>query len=160
MIDFVTAAISAIFLTPEKELTIPQRRVLGRLAPWGRAGEGDNRSRTLIRRNSVDETSCSSSTPEGTEGVTETVSVLARSFTQTMNKSAEDATSTVSRALGRETGDELKPRIAGRRKANPLYPLGTSTRPAHHRVASAGAIRGAMRGTVQALDQVHAPQTR
>ena len=40
MIDFVTAAISAIFLTPEKEPTIPQRRVLGRLAPWGRAGEG------------------------------------------------------------------------------------------------------------------------
>ena len=63
-----------------------------------------------------------------------------------MNKSAEDATSTVSRALGRETGDELKPRIRGRRKANPLYPLGTSTRPAHHRVASAGAIRGAMPG--------------
>ena len=141
----MTAAISAIFLTPEKEPTIPQRRVLGRLAPWGRAG-GDNRSRTLIRRNSVDETSCSSSTQEGSEGVTETVSVLARSFTQTMNKSAEDATSTVSRALGRETGDELKPRMAGRHKASPRYPLGTSTRPAHHRVASAGAIRGAMPG--------------
>ena len=134
------------FLDARKGAYDPTKKSAWKVGSMGASWGGDNRSRTLIRRNSVDETSCSSSTPEGTEGVTETVSVLARSFTQTMNKSAEDATSTVSRALGRETGDELKPRIAGRRKANPLYPLGTSTRPAHHRVASAGAIRGAMPG--------------
>lgn len=134
------------FLDARKGAYDPTKKSAWKVGSMGASWGGDNRSRTLIRRNSVDETSCSSSTPEGTEGVTETVSVLARSFTQTMNKSAEDATSTVSRALGRETGDELKPRMAGRRKANPLYPLGTSTRPAHHRVASAGAIRGAMPG--------------
>ena len=134
------------FLDARKGAYDPTKKSAWKVGSMGASWGGDNRSRTLIRRNSVDETSCSSSTPEGTEGVTETVSVLARSFTQTMNKSAKDATSTVSRALGRETGDELKPRIAGRRKANPLYPLGTSTRPAHHRVASAGAIRGAMPG--------------
>lgn len=134
------------FLDARKGAYDPTKKSAWKVGSMGASWGGDNRSRTLIRRNSVDETSCSSSTREGTEGVTETVSVLARSFTQTMNKSAEDATSTVSRALGRETGDELKPRMAGRRKANPLYPLGTSTRPAHHRVASAGAIRGAMPG--------------
>ena len=134
------------FLDARKGAYDPTKKSAWKVGSMGASWGGDNRSRTLIRRNSVDETSCSSSTREGTEGVTETVSVLARSFTQTMNKSAEDATFTVSRALGRETGDELKPRIAGRRKANPLYPLGTSTRPAHHRVASAGAIRGAMPG--------------
>lgn len=134
------------FLDARKGAYDPTKKSAWKVGSMGASWGGDNRSRTLIRRNSVDETSCSSSTPEGTEGVTEAVSVLARSFTQTMNKSAEDATSTVSRALGRETGDELKPRMAGRRKANPLYPLGTSTRPAHHRVASAGAIRGAMPG--------------
>lgn len=134
------------FLDARKGAYDPTKKSAWKVGSMGASWGGDNRSRTLIRRNSVDETSCSSSTQEGSEGVTETVSVLARSFTQTMNKSAEDATSTVSRALGRETGDELKPRMAGRRKANPLYPLGTSTRPAHHRVASAGAIRGAMPG--------------
>ena len=134
------------FLDARKGAYDPTKKSAWKVGSMGASWGGDNRSRTLIRRNSVDETSCSSSTREGTEGVTETVSVLARSFTQTMNKSAEDATFTVSRALGRETGDELKPRMAGRRKANPLYPLGTSTRPAHHRVASAGAIRGAMPG--------------
>ena len=134
------------FLDARKGAYDPTKKSAWKVGSMGASWGGDNRSRTLIRRNSVDETSCSSSTQEGSEGVTETVSVLAQSFTQTMNKSAKDATSTVSRALGRETGDELKPRIAGRRKANPLYPLGTSTRPAHHRVASAGAIRGAMPG--------------
>uniref|UniRef100_A0A7S0NJZ5 PX domain-containing protein n=1 Tax=Micromonas pusilla TaxID=38833 RepID=A0A7S0NJZ5_MICPS len=134
------------FLDARKGAYDPTKKSAWKVGSMGASWGGDNRSRTLIRRNSVDETSCSSSTQEGREGVTETVSVLAQSFTQTMNKSAKDATSTVSRALGRETGDELKPRIAGRRKANPLYPLGTSTRPAHHRVASAGAIRGAMPG--------------
>ena len=134
------------FLDARKGAYDPTKKSAWKVGSMGASWGGDNRSRTLIRRNSVDETSCSSSTQEGSEGVTETVSVLAQSFTQTMNKSAKDATSTVSRALGGETGDELKPRIAGRRKANPLYPLGTSTRPAHHRVASAGAIRGAMPG--------------
>ena len=134
------------FLDARKGAYDPTKKSAWKVGSMGASWGGDNRSRTLIRRNSVDETSCSSSTQEGSEGVTETVSVLAQSFTQTMNKSAKDATSTVSRALGRETGDELKPRMAGRRKANPLYPLGTSTRPAHHRVASAGAIRGAMPG--------------
>ena len=134
------------FLDARKGAYDPTKKSAWKVGSMGASWGGDNRSRTLIRRNSVDETSCSSSTQEGSEGVTETVSVLARSFTQTMNKSAEDATSTVSRALGRETGDELKPRMAGRRKASPRYPLGTSTRPAHHRVASAGAIRGAMPG--------------
>ena len=134
------------FLDARKGAYDPTKKSAWKVGSMGASWGGDNRSRTLIRRNSFDETSCSSSTQEGSEGVTETVSVLAQSFTQTMNKSAKDATSTVSRALGRETGDELKPRIAGRRKANPLYPLGTSTRPAHHRVASAGAIRGAMPG--------------
>ena len=134
------------FLDARKGAYDPTKKSAWKVGSMGASWGGDNRSRTLIRRNSVDETSCSSSTQEGSEGVTETVSVLAQSFTQTMNISAKDATSTVSRALGRETGDELKPRIAGRRKANPLYPLGTSTRPAHHRVASAGAIRGAMPG--------------
>ena len=134
------------FLDARKGAYDPTKKSAWKVGSMGASWGGDNRSRTLIRRNSVDETSCSSSTQEGTEGVTETVSVLARSFTQTMNKSAEDATSTVSRALGRETGDELKPRMAGRHKASPRYPLGTSTRPAHHRVASAGAIRGAMPG--------------
>ena len=134
------------FLDARKGAYDPTKKSAWKVGSMGASWGGDNRSRTLIRRNSVDETSCSSSTQEGSEGVTETVSVLARSFTQTMNKSAEDATSTVSRALGRETGDELKPRMAGRHKASPRYPLGTSTRPAHHRVASAGAIRGAMPG--------------
>ena len=134
------------FLDARKGAYDPTKKSAWKVGSMGASWGGDNRSRTLIRRNSVDETSCSSSTQEGSEGVTETVSVLAQSFTQTMNKSAKDATSTVSRALGRETGDELKPRIAGRRKANPLHPLGTSTRPTHHRVASAGAIRGAMPG--------------
>lgn len=134
------------FLDARKGAYDPTKKSAWKVGSMGASWGGDNRSRTLIRRNSVDETSCSSSTQEGSEGVTETVSVLARSFTQTMNKSAEDATSTVSRALGRETGDELKPRMAGRRKASPRYPFGTSTRPAHHRVSSAGAIRGAMPG--------------
>ena len=126
------------FLDARKGTYDPSKKSAWKVGSMGASWGGDNRSRTLIRRNSVDETSSSPSTQEGSEGVAETVTVLARSLTKTMNKSVEDAASTVSRALGKETGDELKARTPGRRKANPLYPLGT--RPGHHRVASAGAM--------------------